>query len=295
MTNKYLMQKRVKTPIYTFEKSEFREFTFESYEDSHSHKGDLLVSRVLEAPDGNHAMRQFFTELEPILNSISILIQTIIFPLPTGSHMLYKLTNNPGNLFYANIASDREIVGMSLESEMFEDVEKLLSIGNSVALSYLRDAIGTLSSVQQLSMLLSAAEALAGTSKTKGVCKKCGEPYTRSSTDKERLKTILGDELYKKLYTDGLRHKLAHGGDFDGEAVAETAGKTYSRINLGYLKETYDLSSLQEIHGAPRSFVFEYSHHGAKMLSSDAPTLKLVESEWDSPTSFAFSVLPTDY
>ncbi len=289
------MQKRVKTPIYTFDKSEYREFTFEPYRDNQSLEGDLLVSRTLEAENGNEAMRKFFTELEPILNAISVLTQTIIFPLPTASHLLYKLENNPDNLFYANIANDSETAGMGLESEVFEDVEKLLNIANPIAFSYLRDAIGTLSSVQQLSMLISAAEAFAGTSKTKGFCKKCGEPYEYSSTDKDKLRLILGDALYKRLYTDGLRHKLAHGGDFNGEAVAATAGETYSRISLGYLKETYSLSSLEEIHGAPRSFVYEYSHHGAKMLSSDAPTLKLVEAEWDSPVSFAFAALPADY
>ncbi|MHB1769496.1 MAG: hypothetical protein ACYCPH_00190 [Minisyncoccota bacterium] len=296
MANKYLIQKKVKTPIEAEGPFDIHGFRIEPYREAF--QDDLLVTREIEAPNGIEALKIFLTELEPILDSIAVTTQTMIFPLAMGSVLAYRLNDNPERLFFAQIAEESQIVGMTLTEEAIKDAEKLFAGKETVAMTYLREVINAFSSTHKLSMLISAAEALAGSAKVQGKCKECDATYEYPGTNKEALKQILGEKLYKQIYVETrIRHKLAHGGDAEMPEAVEIAEKMYSRIVLGYLKEKYKLDSLVEITGAPRGFTFEYSRSGCRMIVDGMPSLQQVEKEWDSHSHeyFYFDSLPNDY
>lgn len=296
MTNKYLIQKKVKTPIEAEGTFEIHGFRIEPYREPF--QDDLLITREIEASNGIEALKTFLVELEPVLDSIAVTTQTMVFPLAMGSMLAYRLNDNPNRLFFAQIAEESQIVGMTLTEEAIKDAEKLLTGSEAVAMTYLREAINAFSSTHKLAMLISAAEALAGSAKVQGKCKECGATYEYPGTNREALKKILGEELYKQIYIETrIRHKLAHGGDAEMPEAVEIAEKMYYRIVLVYLKEKYKLDSLVEISGAPRGFTFEYSRSGCRMIADGTPSLRQIEVEWNSHSHeiFYFDSLPNDY
>jgi hypothetical protein len=294
--NTYQIQKKIKTPIEAEGSFKIGDYQIEPYRETY--QPDLLISREVVAENYIEAMKLFLIELEPIINSITVLTQTMVFPLGMGSMIAYRLNDNEDRVFFAQIANQTEIVGMPLMEETVKDAESLLNAKETIGLTYLREAINAFSATHKLAMLISAAEAFAGTGTTQGKCKKCEEPYEYSSTNKEALREIMGKELYREIYEKTrIRHKLAHGGDAEIPEAVEIGEKLYSRIITGYLKEKYQLESVQEITSAPRGFSFEYSRGGCKMLQQIMPILQQVESEWEAHEHklFYFNDLPDAY
>jgi len=294
--NKYLIQKKVKTPIEAEGEFEIRGYKIGPYREPYQE--DLLVTREIEASNFIEALKTFLFELEPVLDAIAVTAQTMIYPLAMGSVLAYRLNDNPQRVFFAQIANESQIVGMSIGEETIKDAEKILAGNEAVAMTYLREAINAFSSTHKLAMLISAAEALAGSAKIQSKCKECGATYEYGGTNRDALKQILGEDLYKEIYVETrIRHKLAHGGDAEMPEAVAIGEKMYSRIVLGYLKEKYGLDSLVEIIGAPRGFSFEYSQAGCRMIVEGMPSLRQIEAEWDSNSqeNFDFDNLPADY
>jgi hypothetical protein len=133
-------------------------------------------------------------------------------------------------------------------------------------------------------MLIIAVEALAGEGVTKRKCKTCGAIDSYPSVNKDTLRKILGEELYKKLYSS-LRHKLFHGGNVNEGDIVNIGKAVYERIVLGYLAEHYGLTSIKKIVGAPRSFTFEYFGTFVKLQEGESPSLKLLEDKHEKISS----------
>lgn len=276
--NKYLIIKKIPTPLKMYEAIEYRGYNFSYSWEKPSNF--VVVKKEVDGENYNEAYISFIEELVPVLEAISVLTQCIVDSLSMGSAFIYRLNNNQDKIMYAYLAKQTLPVGMDIEQEVFDDIDKMNDLEGSAAISYLRESNSAYTSCHRLSMLITAVEAIAGTGSKSGECSNCHFPYSYPSTDESRLKEILGNDLYKKVY-GSIRHKLFHGSKVDDMLAAQLAGEMYDRIIFGYLKKEKGLNSIHEIKSAPRSFSFEFSGGFYKILDSFDSTLAKLENNSD--------------
>jgi len=72
-------------------------------------------------------------------------------------------------------------------------------VAEETAFTSLKEANCAYTPTARLTMLIIAREALAGEAVTEGNCKRCKATYSYPSVEKNVLRVILGDGLYRKV------------------------------------------------------------------------------------------------
>lgn len=263
-TNRYLIQQRIKTVAQLYKETRYSGFTFAPFNiEIPGCPEDLLATKEVQAKDYKEAANSFRHELIPIIDALSVTSQCS-FTILAMSFLVFRCTD-PKEYAYIYLARPRETTGITLNDEIFADLDKLSEIQNKAALFYFRQSNNATTAEARLGMLIITAEALAGTTQSSRECPKCNaELLSYSITDRDKLKEIFGEELYIKLYEKGggaLRHKMFHGNKLDGVDITENIGQIYDRL-LAYIQGEYGLQSVRQIVKAPRSFNASFEHVG---------------------------------
>ncbi len=293
--NNYLIQKKIRTPIYPWERAECSSYMIDWFGKPFDYSYEaILITKEVVAENYKEAFKEFIVGLFPILNVMSVITQCIIESTMTTSHLIYRLNDNPERILSFYYAGKRKVVGMAFGEDEIEDITRIIkkwTEAEKIAFLYLREANMAYTATTHLTMLIIAVEALAGEGVTKRKCKTCGAIDSYPSVNKDTLRKILGEELYKKLY-DSLRHKLFHGGKVNEGDIVTIGNAVYERVVLGYFAEHYGLKSVKKIVGAPRSFSYEYFGTFVKLQKGESISLKLLEDKHeqipriDTPQSY---------
>ncbi len=293
--NDYLIQKKIRTPIHPWERAECSGYIIDWFGEPFDYSEEaLLITKKISAENYKEAFINFINGLSPILNVMSAITQCIIESTMTTSHLIYRLNDNPERILSFYYAGKSKVVGMPFDEDEIEDITRIIkkwTKAEEIAFLYLREANMAYTATTRLTMLIIAVEALSGEGVTKRECKKCGVIDSYPSVNKGNLRKILGEQLYKKLYSS-LRHKLFHGGKVDERDIVSIGKAVYERVVLGHLAEHYGLKSIKKIVGAPRSFSFEYFGTFVKLQEGESLSLKLLEdkhkqiSSIDAPQSY---------
>ena len=225
----------------------------------------------------------------PLVDAISVVTQCAASLLAT-SYYVYRLDDNDDRAMMLYVARRVQPVGLALwTDEQSRDIAKLLDLSGA-AVHYLRESNNASTAKTRLSMLVIAAEALAGQTTVYGKCQNCNEPYSYGGTNKERLKAVLGAEAHDLLYVkDGgaLRHRLFHGHDVPEDALGPAVSLTYAGIRL-YLQQELGLESFDNhAVGVPRTFDnIEHGWHFIRLRDNQLPALAALELSWETITDF---------
>ena len=201
--------------------------------------------------------------------------------------MVNKL-NSGSQLFFAHVAQIEPTGTVSdFVSKYLQDLEKLTSAECKTALHFLRESNSAQTSITRLAMTICAAEALAGTRKNKVACE-CGRERSYDSTDKCKLRQIVGEE-YERLYEkDGgaFRHKLFHGRGISQQEAAEPLENVTQAI-LNYLREKLGLENVPRTNTLASAFT-RIGERGVflKTVNKGVPDLKTVEKDWNNISVF---------
>ncbi len=280
---RYLICQKIRTVAGVDYADHIEGFWFRNFE---ADKG--LLSYAWEAT--NEALGSDFRDafaksrraLLPLVDAISVVTQCAASLVAT-SFFVYRLEQNEDRVLYLYVARRRDPVGITLwKEEQVRDIRKLAAL-LSAALNFLREANNSSTGKTQLSMLIAAAESLAGQTSGTGTCKRCGFEYEKSGTDKARLRLVLGDEAYERLYVKNggaIRHRLLHGSGAPEEEIAAVLPLAYDGIRA-YLREELKLESFEQIVGAPRTFEsFEHGGLFVRLRDKEIPRLRELEDHW---------------
>lgn len=242
--NKYLVKYKLATVAELVEPFTFDGYEFSSYDSEWWNSGGWVASKEIEAKNAGNARSEFVKGLFPIVPELSIVSQCA-FRFIANTYFIFKTTNNTEKKVFINFVREVPPVGLHFDKNEIENLNKIHNIPNKNGLYFIADAANGGSVYTDLSMLLIGVEGLAGEVKSRGVKK----------TDQIKLKEILGEELFNKLYPYGvgLRNLLFHGkvknhSDFDG-----LVEKVYGSIR-SYFKTKYNISIEENVVHPQRSF-----------------------------------------
>lgn len=280
--NRYLIHKKIRTPISLFERVECLGYMIDWYGKPFDGSEEaLVITKEITGDNYREAFSTFISGLIPIVNIMSVVTQCITESFSATSHIIYKINNNPERIAFFYYAGERDVVGMNVGANEIADIETILAKWTEeerTAFTYLREANCAFTPTARLAMLVIAAEAFAGESTMNGACKSCGAAYSYPSVNKEAICKILGEELQRYVYVKSrLRHKLFHGGPTDEMEIVKVGDEMYKRIVLGYVVERYGLKAVHEIKNAPRSFSYECFGTFTKIEKVGAVSLKQLE------------------
>lgn len=282
---RYLICQKIRTVANVDYREHIKGFFFREFEPERG-----LLGEAWEARNEAHgeSFRDAFTKsrqaLLSLVDAISVVTQCSTSLLAT-SFCVYKLEQNHDRVMYLYVARRRFPVGITLwEEDQVRDIEKLCNLPG-VALNFLRESNNASTPKARLAMLIAASESLAGDRGDTGKCSNCGFEYPRSGADKTKLRRILGEQAYDRLYeknSGALRHRLFHGSGAPEEAVGEVLPIVYNRIR-SHLQRELALESFEEIVGAPRTFdSFEHAGLFVQCRGPDLPTLQTLEKDWQT-------------
>ncbi|MFH1236205.1 MAG: hypothetical protein V1685_04690 [Parcubacteria group bacterium] len=293
--NRYHIQRLVSSVAHTYDTKEYNGYTFAPLNQS-AIPGGFLVTKVINATSYSHAYFDFINNLEPILDCVSLVTQSIIKHGPSGSHVIYRLNNNEDKVFFAYLADYGEAVGMDFDLKSWDDISTLLNINDRGFLLLLRESNTAYTPRQRLALLLMAIESIAGSNVQKRKCRNCGTEYEYPGIDKEKVKTIVGAPLADELFgKGGIRHRLFHGVLMDEALVMEKADAVYGQLLFEYLVPKYRLTSLQQIANPPRAVRIEVTRTFLKNLKGSMPDLLDVKANLNSPAMFEIIQAPASY
>ena len=253
--NKYLIRKKIITPVHIFDPKNIRGFKF--YKDHNKPlEHSIEVSKEINATDFQQANNEFFNELIPILELISVFTQCEIDSISKGSYVILNLANKNVLQFCKRI--DNDPVGLDISDTIIQDIKSFIKSGvNLAGITFLSEAIRAKTRKSKLMLLISAAESFAGSGTKKGNCTKRGEEYKYPCTDEDNLKKIIGEKLYDILYAkDRLRHKMMHGIVINENHVGVVSDDLYKQLVHEYLSNRFKVESInKEAISVPRTFM----------------------------------------
>lgn len=277
--NTYLIQRGVLTPTHTYSPLSYRGYTIRSFGEYANHKG-LFVEKVIDAKTFSDAYREFIVDLLPILNRISFLTQCSIEPLSKSSALIYRQNNNPDKSFFFYFGQKIPPVGLALEETGVGDLEKAKSSDLDGVFDLLREANYATTPKMQFALLIIAAEALAG---------EITLANKYPTLDKQKMKSILTDELYEDIYkTTNIRNRLFHGKSVTDEEAAKFGGLVYQRLLFGHFKPLLRLTSLHEdVKSAPRNEgAYEYGGAFMRPINGKSVDFDEAEKQFDNPRDY---------
>ncbi len=267
--NKYLIQYKIATVANLFDSFIYNGFEFFHCSKDFVTEDAWIASKEIEANNSGIARFNFMKELIPCVERFSTVSQCA-FRINANSYFIFKTTNNPDNIVYIYYVRSTPPVGLHFDDEEIAQLDKLSSIPNQKACMYIMEAANATTFFTRLTMLISAAESLAGETVV-------GKKIT---TDKNELIKILGNPLYKKLfdYGTGLRNKLFHGSITDTHLFDGLVDETYCKIRA-YLITKYDVQMSEEVVHPQRNFHDNFEYTSTFEKFNGTPTLDLRQIE----------------
>lgn len=296
MMNKYKIKQKIKTPAnLSFFNNDFsyEEFNFCLYDDKERlpFKREWVTNKIIEADNMIDAINEFRNQLVKVLDLMFVFTQCS-FNIIGQSFLVIKENNNPKNIVYFYYAEEKDPVGMEVTNEFKDEMDKLKKgLGDKIfALSSWHMIAHTMKSRTRLFSQIITVESLIDSEKQTTtcnqcnkelICSKCSFKKTYSSTSKKKLKEILGDKLYKKLYTeDRIRHKLFHGEFVENSKISEVIEPMYGKI-IDYFKDEYGVN-VPKIKIQPRGFnQFNYSDNFIRLVDGSIPEIEDLEKVSD--------------
>lgn len=272
------MSHKIITPAHIESSSfEYRGYTFRHYDGKpFGSKQIWVATKEMTVEKLNDGIIAFKTELVEILNKLSVITQTGFNALGQTFFAYREYHGKPA--MYVYHTKPMVTVGMSFHQDEIKYLENLEKIENPAALFYLQQANNATSSYVLLTMLLMGAEGLAGYTEH-------GNNYFK--TDHEKLKAMLGSEIYGKLYGDDqIRNQLMHGKPVDDRLVSGIVEKVYNSIRE-YINVMYGLA-VPQITNAPRGTTGHYEvmihffYFNGKPILDLRPLEELLEPLWGS-------------
>ncbi len=262
--NTYLIQQKVESYAEIFEHDIFNinGYTFEhwKYDLTTPLENAWLVHKTISANNIIQAMNMFRDSLIPILNRASFVSQCGI-QYQVNSIFVLKTNDNPENIFFMCSLHKSEEVSLCFQTEERESLEILMNMDNEVVFDFLTASNLSMTNHARLVPMILALEALSGEKEAVSNCPHCDKEARRyTSTDKEKIKEILGDDLYKVIYDykEGLRNKLFHGKLFEAGDGIDYAQKVYEKI-ISFFNKKYKTKISEDVVGAPRNGLGKYS------------------------------------
>lgn len=277
--NEYRIYQKVKTPAHFSPNKHFEYdgFKITPFGADKWRIGAHTISKTIEANDAQEAIDAFRNTTQIFLDMLFIISQCA-FEFVGKSFAVNKLNDNSENLIYFYYANDVEPVGMPVNNSCLTDLKRLSAIKRKAALSYFREITNARTPVARLAILIITLEALVDEMKEIKKCDNCQFVLRQySTTDKTKIKKILGEEIYKSLYGNGgLRNKLIHGYPVPESKAVKILDPLYEKI-LNHIKQEFQLSSVQKIEAAPRAYDLYESE--AYFLEKNYTTIDLNELE----------------
>lgn len=251
--HKYQIEHRLKTKAECTQPFIIKDYKFEHWEVKHG-EGCLTdywsVTKDIEANTWSEAYKEFFEGLMPLLSRISFVSQCAM-DIAWQPFLIANL-DQADNVIFLEYTKDIETCSLMFRERDVENLEKIIDKGDDDFFLFMMHSSNALYIWEKLALLFSAIESL-----TKGTltstCSKCGDVRTHNGADKEKLKVLLGDDLYKKCWGGGgLRHKLSHG-TYPTNVDGDLAEKVYWRV-IKCLNAEYDLDISESVVSPQRSF-----------------------------------------
>lgn len=261
----YLIKYKLATVSELIKPFTLEGYEFSSYDPEWWHSDGWVASKEIKADTAGKARYEFMKGLFALVPEFSVVSQCA-FRYIANTYFIYKLTKNPGKKIYIYFVREVPPVGLHFDEKEIANLMKIHDIPNKHALYFIADAAHGGSMYTDLTLLLIGVEGLAGETEIKGV----------KMTNKAVLNEILGDELYKKLYTygSGLRNLLFHGNVKDHGQFEGLVQKVYSCI-LTYLKVKYAIDFEENVMHPQRSFHGNFEQAAALEAFKGTPVLDL--------------------
>ncbi len=266
--NTYLIQQKVESfsEIHKHNIFSVSNYTFEDwkYEYLTPRENAWLVHKEIKANNINEAIKTFEDGLIPILNIASFVSQCGI-QYKLNSIFVLRKNNNSENIFFMQASNISKESTLSFQTEEKESLEILMKMDNKVVFDFLHASNLSMTNHGRLTPMILAIEAIAGEKEISETCS-CGKVRRYQSTDKVKIKQILGDELNDMIYKHkiGLRNKLFHGKTFELGDRVDYAQRIYEKIISFFNKESETKISTDVV-GAPRNGLGKYS--GVQLLA----------------------------
>lgn len=297
----YLIEKKIITPISIYEKLKLLGYDFREVSDS---PVNLIISKEIKARNVEQALLEFFNGLDNVLDYISVLSQCVVDEV--GSYSVYRRGDD---FVVFQYFEPRDDTGLDINLETKNDIEKLEKENPNLklAFSYLREAIQARTPIPRLAMYIGATESLAGNENVVPKCSKCnktlickhcgGKRPKYSKTNDSKLREILGDELFDKLYKkDRVRHRLLHGYLIERRVALQINDELHNQLIHRYLAAKYDLKSInKEAVNLPRNISLMISAWCFRITGSNRPTLEGLIDRWNKKDLGEHIDLPKDY
>lgn len=275
--NEYLIKYKIATVAELINSFTFNGYDFTSYKKEWWTSTAWVASKTIQAINSGEARYKFITDLIPQIDKCSVISQCA-FRIVANSYVIYKLTNNPEKIVYVYYVKDVGHTGLHFDTEEISQLPKFDSIPHKTGLFFIMEAANASTFYTRLTMLLAAAEGLAGEIRGKGVIR----------TDQKVLQEILGVDLHKKLYDygTGLRHKLLHGNIQAHHLFDGLTDQIYDQLRK-YLNSKFDIHLEESVVHPQRNFYdnFQVASTFEKLKDESFLDLELIEQAFDDQNS----------
>lgn len=262
--NTYRIEQRIESFSEIFEHDIFsiNDYTFEhwDYRDFQPYSNSWLAYKTITASNMLEAMNMFRKGLIQILNRASFVSQCGM-QYWVNSMFVLKTNSNPDNIFFMQSLHEFTEVPLSFQSEERDSLKILMEVDNEAVFYFLTESNLSMTNNARLVPLILALEALAGEKEITSTCNECGDKSRKyKSTNKEKIKEILGDKLFFAVYDykTGLRNRLFHGKISDLSDGIDYAQEIYEKIIL-FFNKTYKTEISEDVIGAPRNGMGKYN------------------------------------
>lgn len=169
-------------------------------------KGDAWIAEGKEeAENCREAFVAFRKKLNKVVPKIAFVSQCYM-DYTQEPFLVNKIENNSENVAFVHYVYERGSTGLTFMEEERDNLEKI-NLENKEFFWYMMDCYNAIGYTAKLLLIFSALESLAGKE-----IKKDAEGNDYETYNKEKMKEILGDELFNTVYgKNGMRHKLTHG------------------------------------------------------------------------------------
>ena len=267
------------------ENQSYDTFTFEGinfthWEFNHSRgyqPGAWLITSETKAKDFQEAYNNFFTTLNDIIPKIAMISQCHTEYLD-GSFVIHRRRDN---IAFFRYTKETDGVSLYFDKESLDNLSKLKAANlPNEFFYYWNDMLNAPNYPAKLLLICSALEALA-----KGLKEK-KHPFA---------KTVLGEDLYKKVYQDknkGIRHRLVHGDYFSEIDKEDYVSQIYDQIiqyfNQHFFQQT-PIKNVEEPQRHPWGNRVQASYFLKNTLNASFDLKAMIETCNESLTSLTKS------
>lgn len=275
----YVVHHKIDTLLELWEPFDFNGFSFSAWSvDYQAGRQDgWLVEKAIEADTVEEAYRLFSLQFFPLVDRIAFIGQCHT----TAELETFIITKPNDNRFFWRYAKKRGTVSLHFSGD---EVQSLAALDQyeekGDVFRYLREATNATSFYTMHVMLVSALEAMAGTTDETGR-RKANREYIANKILKDKQ---LCDRLFK--YKEGIRNQILHGGFVDHGMHGGTNYNSivYNAI-INHFNDCYGLKIRETAKGVPRTITGSYDvwWHWCEWVKDDTRiSLQLLNQKFDA-------------